>query len=182
MKITSINYNKSIKTGKLVFKKNFEYYFDFYFQIFLNLALTFAVIINIFEWKNYGTNEKSFIIIFIIFTSYSYLLLYKKLTECKLSKLRTNKTIVENKKLVLNYLRENRFKIYQNKYNVISAIDDLGNTGLLTWKKNHIVILCDDNEINFTILTERNKVNFPSLFDKYYLKKDLINKSKIGTS
>ena len=179
MKIESINFEKSIKINQLVFKKNFEYKFDLYFQIFVNSALLFGVIINFINWSNYGTNEKSFLIVFVIFTLFFNYLLFKKLTENKLIKIFTNFTIEENKIKIIEYLKQNDIQILRDKRNIILALDDFGNTNLFTWKKNHIVILFKENKILFTVLTERNNVNFPSLFDKSTLRNDFMKITKI---
>ena len=174
MKITSINFDQSIKSGKLKFKKNFEFYFEITFQIFINLTLILGLIINLFNWKEYGTNEKSFFIVFIIFTLCFNFLLFKKLTENNLVKIITKNSTLENKEIILNYLKQNNIQIVGNNKNIFIAVDDHGNTAPLTWKKNHIILLFHQNQIFFTLLTERQKVNFPSFFDKLSLKKDLI--------
>jgi len=182
MKIASINFEKSIKLKRLVFKKNFEYYFDLYFQLFVNLGLIFGLGINILSWKDYGTNEKSFLIVFIIFTIYFNYLLFNKFTERNLICIKTENQKDKNIIIVLEYIKQNDIKIQRNSNNIIIAIDDLGSTGLFTWKKNHIAFLFHENQILFTLLTERNKVNFPSLIDRISLKKDIITLTKLGSS
>ena len=182
MKIASINFDESIKSRKLKFKKNFEFYFEIIFQIFINLALIFGLIINLINWKEYGINEKSFLLVFIIFTLYFNLLLFKKLTENNLVKIITKNSTEEHKRIVLDYIKQNNIQVLRNSKDTILAIDDYGSTGLFSWKKNHIILLFHQNQIFFTLLTERQKVNFPSFFDKFSLKKDLIKITNMGFS
>jgi hypothetical protein len=60
----------------------------------------------------------------------------------------------------------------------VTGINNLGFTGIFAWKKNYLAFLFKENTIYFTIITEKNKANFPSLLDKYYLKKDLLERLK----
>lgn len=181
MKITSINFEESVQSKRLIFRKNFEYYFDLSFQFFVNIALLFGVFINLINWNNYGRNERFFLIVFIIFTLFFNYLLFKKLTENKLISIITNNNTKENKIIIIQYFKENEIFISKNSENIILAIDDLGSIGPFNWKKNHIVILFDKNEILFTLLTERNKVNFANLFDKISLRNDLRKVTRTGS-
>ncbi len=173
MKITSINYEASIHYGRLAFKKGYHYYFENLFQISINAALILGVVSIAISWKDYGINEKSFLIVYILFTFYFTFLLFLKLTEDRLQVIKTQNTKEDNKKLVVDYLKQKEIRIQRNSKNILVAFDPSPNTVPFSSKRNYIVILFHEEYIYFTLFTERNKVNFPSLFDKIGLKKEL---------
>lgn len=180
MKITQINFEASLAKNRLIFSNKSNYLFDLFFQIFFVFALDFGLILNILEWNNYDRNQKSFLIVGIIIALIFNIIVYFKIIETKFSKINTSNFDNENRKIILEYLKQEQIPIKAETENIIIAVDDLGDQGLLNNKKNSIVFLLDSMQIYFTIFSERNKVNYPGLFDKYSLKKSLSQKIKLS--
>lgn len=173
MKITNIDFEQSLSRRRLIFKVSRSYLFDLIFQIFINLVLLLNLVISFRSFFEYGVNEKSFVLIFLLFVlSFNYEL-YLKLTEKRLGVLPTRNTATFNRDKILALAKEAHWEIRKNSNGIIITFEDCGDRGLGNKKQLNRVFLLSGNEVFFTIFTERNKVNFPSPFSRAYLKADL---------
>lgn len=178
MKFSSVNIDKSIQAKRLIFKKEGSYIFDLVFQLIYTLAIViFYIVIMLLEWDTMDRNAQHFVVIFSVFVLFIVYLFILKILENKLTTIHSIHQSSENVAIVLKYFKDNNIKIKSKSNNLVIGVDQYKNVegSSIAYKTNFIVILFYQKEVQFTIFTERKKLNFPSVFGKYYLKRDLKN-------
>lgn len=179
MKITSIDFEQSLLRKRLMFRSSCSYKFDLVFQIIINVVMWLCMGVNFVNYATYDRNTKSFLYAFIVFILIFNYLLYLKLTEKRLSVIRTDNAEAVNRDRILTLAKQEDWRIRKKSKNIIITFEDCGDRGLGNNKQLTRVFLLSGNDVLFTVFTERNRVNFPGLFDRKEVRSDL---SKVFTN
>ncbi|MBL7706396.1 MAG: hypothetical protein JNM21_12705 [Taibaiella sp.] len=173
MKIADLNFEQSLLRRHLIFKTSWSYKFDLIFQIIVNVVLWLFMSMILVNYATYDRNGKSFVYVFVVFMLIFNYLLYLKLMEKKLSIIRTNNTAGINREYILAFAKQEDWSIRKKSKNIVVTFEDCGDRGLGNNKQLTRVFLLSANDVLFTVFTERNRVNFPGLFDRRDVRSDL---------
>ncbi|MCF8323004.1 MAG: hypothetical protein K9I26_07705 [Flavobacterium sp.] len=159
-----ISYSKSIKLGKLVYKKgigeklNRIILYIIAFQLFL--ASVFILLDNNVPKTFFNVISLSVAILFSLYYNYR---IYR---EKKLSKIQTTNEAKKNHILIQDYASNNNYTIYHNSSNTIVLKSSFIST-------MYIFLFISKQEINFVILKEGFKLDPPVLFSHIRFKRSL---------
>lgn len=165
-----INFSKSIEKKWLVYNESYFDKFDTFTHIFVTAVLWFGTIILITSQQNFNENERFFIYIFILIDLFIFFVTFKKLTEKRLKVIETKCNEEENRKMIKKLCKERGWyesKISSNALVIYDDIDDFSKYIKIFFLKN--------NKIYFTVLTERFRLNYPTLTENYSIKKQIKN-------
>lgn len=173
MKIINIDFEQSLLRKRLIFKSSCSYKLDLIAQIVINVVMWLFLGINFVNYATYDRNTKSFLYAFVVFILIFNYLLYLKLTEKRLSVIRTSNPEAVNRGRILTLAKQEDWITRKKTKNIIITFEDCGDRGLGNNKQLTRVFLLSGNDVLFAVFTERNRVNFPGLFDRKEIRSDL---------
>lgn len=176
-RITDINAAESIRTGRLIFKRGWEYYIDKLVALILSAAMCmFGVILQI---NTKVDGELSGFLVYIVspvlITGGLYAL-YRLMTENKLMIIKTGFSKNKNHKLLIAFLNKYQYHPYHEKDDIIIAEDDdeLSTESAGFANRKEYTFIIEDLIIYSNAKKISRSTTFPSLFAHLILKHDLV--------
>lgn len=162
----NFNVSKSIEQKRLIYKISFLEKVD----VFIHILIFFGFIYGLFalysSQKEFNENERFFIYIIGGFTLFSGLLMFKKLTEKRLKSVKTNNTKEKNVEIINKIAKENGWFRYKNSNDILIFCEES------EFFSNYIkIFLLRNDMIFYTVLTERFRLNYPTLTDSRSVRK-----------
>lgn len=169
----NIKVNASIESKKLIYDEDFSEKSDWIVYASFFIAPIFFLYVNfISSPKNLNSNEIFFNILMslamlVIFT-FNLILIIKKLNENKLKTFTTKFNIEENNEVIHKMATANGWSKWYNSERHLVYISDEGN-----FKYYIYFFFFKNSSIYYTILTQRFKLNYPTILGISELKKEL---------
>ena len=169
----NIDINKSVQSGKLIYKKNWLAYLDIIAFVIMFLALFTTPFLFISEMDINNSNDKIIVFITVILLiPFSIYGIFRKLNENKLLKVETSFDKKKNNDLVIAFLLKNESKIYKKSKEVIISKQEEELSYNWLWSKT-ITFIITDGAIYFNMVKNYPKLNPPVMFSHLLMLSDL---------
>lgn len=166
----NIDIEKSISTKRLNFKDSFFNIADSLMIIlfFAGIAGIFTKsIFKVFQDKSISIDYTYLILKIIAILICSYIV-FRKITEKKLFKIKTNLPKVKSEQIITAYFTRLKYKQLDNSDDLISYID---NSPIIDPYNYFIIAL--DNEILFTVIKDQHRLRLPTIITLWTTYSDL---------
>lgn len=180
--LKNLDINKSIESKKLVFEESWKDRLDTFFMCFVIVVFIFLIISCFLELESFSKNGLEYTVLSGMIT-FSLYVLYCKLSEKKLKKIKFSVHKEEAKKRVIEYGKKYNFRISKWSGNLILLNEPTDGFSLKVYERTTLVFF-EDNEILYTLIKEGARANFPVLFSQHFEKRELmkiLNQTKIKT-
>lgn len=165
-RIYELNFTKSINKKRLIYKESYYDKFDTFTHLFIAIVMCYSVYRMFVNQGNLNENERFFIYLYFIASLAVCFITFKKLTEKRLKTFETRNSEEENKQLLIKLSKDKGWAEFRNTSNILIFYDDAGD-----WTKYTKIFLLKNNRIYYTVLTERFKLDYPTLTQNYSVKK-----------
>ena len=173
-RIYQLNFTKSIEKKCLIYKESYYDKFDTFTHLFIAIAMCYSVYSMCINQSDFNENERFFVYLYFFASLAVCFVTFKKLTEKRLKIFETRNSEEENKQLLIKLSKEKGWNEFRNTQDTLIFYDDAGD-----WTKYTKIFLLKNNKIYYTVLTERFKLNYPTLTQNYSIKKLLEGFNKI---
>jgi len=170
--LKQLDINGSIKQEKLIFKESWLDKFDTITVYFVFGWATIVPFLVYFDPHRNKNETGLFHYLIFLMTFLSIYVIYRKATENKLIKITSSNTQELNRSLINEYCIKENFRKYRDTKDIIIYNEDADFNINPNWVTSYIFLL-KDNNILFTIIKERYKVNLPTLTKHLVVKNDL---------
>ncbi len=170
--IQNLNIQKSINKQKLIYKESWLDIFDkiiIYLFFLWGGILPFLIFFD--PYRDFSKTGFEYYLLFFwtIFCAY---VIYRKATEKKLTKIRSNYTQEKNREFITEYFEQNNYERYKNASNILIYNEEND----FSFNPNHQtsrIILLDNNDVYTTVIKDNFRLNIPVLYKHISLRKDL---------
>lgn len=166
-----LNYHDSIEKRKLIYKRNLADVFRFITIPVTGIGLMLFLVINKFDITNQNDRAIVYVIFPPVFLFCCYLI-YRKLTELKLTGIKTNLSKKRNKELLNQFLESENYIINTHSEDILFLLEE----DIPTVENHRIcvtIFLISDNEIFFNMGKYYSGSNWPILIDHFFMQRDL---------
>jgi hypothetical protein len=160
--LKNLNIDESVKRKKLIYAESWYDKIDrFVIYFFFSWGFILPFLIYFDPHRNHDKTgiEYYLVFVFIVFCAY---VIFRKVTEKKLTEIKSQFDLEENRKLVNKYCGENGFEKYRNSKNIIVYNSESMFNMNPSYKTSRIFLL-KDQSIYITMIKENYRLNIPVL-------------------
>ncbi|WP_333852339.1 hypothetical protein [Epilithonimonas sp.] len=170
--IKNLDIKESIEKKKLIYKESWLDIFDkitIYIFFLWGAILPFLVFFD--PDRDFSKTGFEYYLLFLgtIFCLY---VIYRKATEKKLIKLKSNYTQEKNRKVITEYFEQNSYERYRNALNILIYNEENDFYFNPNYQTSRIILL-DNSDVYITVIKENFKLNVPVLYKHISLREDL---------